>query len=73
MRVITSPTFASVVPLVLFEEILTVVSDGAVLSNMTTPSLSFETEVTRVPSFPAKSVKSNVKGISPSESVFVMV
>ncbi len=65
MRVIWSPTLASVAPLELLDAILACVSSGILSSKITTPSLSFATATIRVPSFPAISVKSNVKGIAP--------
>ena len=65
LRVISSPTFASVV-VELSEAMLTLVSVGTVLSNVTlVPSV---TAVTSTPSFPARSSKSILKVILPSVS-----
>ena len=70
--VITSFTIARV-DVELFEDMVTVVNEGACLSNVTPPSESLLTAVTCVPGLLAISKKSTVKGITPVLSLLCIM
>ena len=72
VRVITSPSFATVV-MALFETMLTLLSVGVVVSMPAVTLVEFDVAVTAVPAFPALSLKAMLKVTAPDVSLALAV